>query len=152
MYDGVKITRMIIFFNDGAVYFHDQIESDGHHTYTQIFNIGQDVIIDDADQNNVILSSMIDNSSLTLTQLIPISQFESFNGSDDPLRGWQSTSFNEVTPITTMNYFLGGSDVAFETAINLGLEIVDVENFQDGEANVYIFTFDDNRTERIEIN
>ena len=151
MYDGVKISRTVIFFNDGAVYFHDQIESDNHHTYTQIFNIGQDVIIDDTDQNNVLLSSMIDNSSLTLTQLNPISEFESYNGSDDPVRGWQSTTFNEVTPITTMNYFLEGNDVAFETAINLGLEIVNVENFQDGGEDVYVFTFNDNTTERIEI-
>ena len=151
MYDGVKISRTVIFFNDGAVYFHDQIESDSHHTYTQIFNIGQDVIIDDTNQNSVILSSMIDNSSLTLTQLNPISEFESYNGSDDPVRGWQSTTFNEVTPITTMNYFLEGNDVAFETAINLGLGIVNVENFQDGGVNVYVFTFNDNTTERIEI-
>ena len=94
---------------------------------------------------------MIDNSSLTLTQLNPISEFESYNGSDDPVRGWQSTTFNEVTPITTMNYFLEGNDVAFETAINLGLEIVNVENFQDGGEDVYVFTFNDNTTERIEI-
>ena len=152
MYDGVKITRTVIFFNDGAVYFHDQIESNGHHTYTQIFNIGQDVIIDSTNQNNVILSSMRDNSSVTLTQLNPISEFESYHGSDDPVKGWRSTTFNEVTPITTLNYILEGDDVAFETAINLGLEIVDVEIFQDGSSDVYIIEFDDNRTERIEIN
>jgi hypothetical protein len=151
MYDGVKISRTVIFFDEGAVYFHDQIESDENHKYTQIFNIGQDVIIDDSNQNNVILSSMIDNSSLTLTQLNPISEFESYSGSNDPVRGWQSTTFNEVTPITTLNFLLEGNNVAFETVINIGLEIVDVENFQDSGTNVYVITFDDNRTERIEI-
>ncbi|MBT3772621.1 MAG: hypothetical protein HOE92_05670 [Euryarchaeota archaeon] len=151
MYDGVKISRTVIFFNEGAVYFHDQIESDENHKYTQIFNIGQDVIINDSNQNNVILSSMIDNSSLTLTQLNSISEFESYNGSNDPVRGWQSTTFNEVTPITTLNFLLEGNNVAFETVINLGLEIADVDNFQDSGTNVYVITFDDNRTERIEI-
>jgi hypothetical protein len=151
MYDGVKITRTVIFFNDGAVYFRDQIESDSEHTYTQIFNIGNDVIINDTNQNNLILSSTIDNSSLTLTQLNPIQDFESYTGSNKPLRGWRSTTFNEVTPITTLHYSLEGSDVAFETAISLGMEIIDVENFQDGSTEVYIFEFDNNRTERIEI-
>ena len=151
MYDGVKITRTVIFFNDGAVYFHDQMKSDGHHTYTQIFNIGQDVNIDDTDQNNVVLSSMIDNSSLTLTQLNQISDFESYMGSDDPVRGWQSTTFNEVSPITTLNYQLEGKDVAFETVINIRLNIIGVDKFQDGDKDVFVFRFDDNRTERIEI-
>jgi len=152
LYEGVKITRSVVFFNDGAIYFHDQIKSDDSHTYTQIFNVGQDVNVDDSDLNNVILSSLIDNSSLTLTQLVEISDFESYRGADDPVKGWQSTTFNELSPITNLNYIQEGSNVTFETAINLGLEIVGVENFQDGDTNVYVFTFDDNRTERIEIN
>jgi hypothetical protein len=53
--------------------------------------------------------------------------------------------------MTTLHYFLEGNDVAFETAINLGQEIIDVENFQDGSTDVYIFEFDNNRTEIIEI-
>jgi hypothetical protein len=152
MYDGVKITRTAIFFNDGAVYFHDQIESNDYHTYTQIFNVGQDVNVDDVEPSNVILSSMVDNTSLTLTQLNQISVFQSYTGSNDPVRGWQSTTFNEVSPITTLNYIQEGDDVTFETTINIVLEIVGVDAFQDGDTDVYIFEFDDNRTERIEIN
>ena len=152
MYDGVKITRTVIFFNDGAVYFRDQIESDNEHTYTQIFNIGEDVIINDTNQNNVILSSMIDNSSLTLTQLNQISDFESYSGSHNPLRGWRSTTFNEITPMTTLHYQLEGENVNFETIINLELNITNVDFSQDGDTDIYIFEFDDNRIERIEMN
>jgi hypothetical protein len=64
---------------------------------------------------------------------------------------FNTTTFNEVTPITTLHYSLEGSGVAFETTINLGMDILDVDNFQDGSTEVYIFEFDNNHTERIEI-
>ena len=152
LYEGVKITRTVIFFNDGAVYFHDEIESDEQHEYTQTFNIGEDVNIDYSDTTNVFLSSLIDNTSLTLKQLNEISEFESYYGSDDPIMGWQSTVFNEVSPITSLNYYLEGKDVAFQTVINIGLNIIEVDNFQEDGKEVYVFKFDDNSTERIELN
>ncbi|MEE2747436.1 MAG: heparinase II/III family protein, partial [Candidatus Thermoplasmatota archaeon] len=151
MYDGVKISRTVIFFHDGAIYFHDQIESNKQHSYSQIFNIGPNVIIDDSDPNNLILSSKIDNSSLTLTQINPISEFVTYNGSENPVRGWQSTTFNEVNPITNLNYIIDGDNIAFETIINLGNGIQNVENFHSGDSHEYVFEFEDNRTERIEI-
>jgi hypothetical protein len=151
LYEGVKITRSVVFFNDGAVYFHDEIESDVPHKYTQIFNVGKDVNVDDTDENNIFLSSTKDNSSLTLKQLNAIAKFEIYHGSDDPIRGWQSTTFNEVFPITTLNFQRTGKDVVFETAININLNITEVDKFQDGDKEVYVFTFDNNRTERIEI-
>ena len=72
-------------------------------------------------------------------------------GSDDPVRGWQSTTFNEVSPITTLNYQLEGKEVAFETVINIRLNIIGVDKSQDGDKDVFVFRFDDNRIERIEI-
>jgi len=151
LYDGVKITRSVIFFNDGAIYFHDSIESNDSHTYTQIFNVGKDVHIDDTDTNNVSLSSMIDNSSLTLTQLIEVSEYQSYTGSEDPIRGWQSTSFNQVSPITTLNFQQEGKDITFETVINIGLHIIGVDYFQEESKDIFVFTFESGRTERIEI-
>lgn len=152
LYEGVKVTRSVIFFNDGAIYFHDQIESNDYHEYTQTFNIGKDVSVDYSDVNDVLLSSTIDNTSLVLKQLNEISEFNAYHGSNDPMRGWQSTTFNQVSPITALNYQLEGESVSFETAINIGLNIIDVDSFQDGDTDIYIFEFDDNRTERIEIN
>lgn len=151
LYEGVKITRSVFFFNDGAVYFHDRIESKDFHKYTQIFNVGNDVNVDYNDTTNVFLSSKIDNTSLTLTQLREFSDFETFNGSKEPMRGWRSTIFNEVSPITTLNYQLEGKDVDFETVINLRLNITNVEVFQDEDKDIYVFKFDNNRTEIIEI-
>jgi len=151
LFDGVKITRSVIFFNDGAIYFHDNIESNDSHEYTQIFNVGKDVYINDTDANNVYLSSVIDNSSLTLTQLIEVSEYQSYTGSNDPIRGWQSTTFNQVSPITTLNFQQEGKDITFETVINIGLHIIDVDYFQEESEDIFVFTFESGRTERIEI-
>jgi len=151
LFDGVKITRSVVFFNDGAIYFHDNIESNDSHEYTQIFNVGKDVYIDDTDANNLTLSSMIDNSNLTLTQLIEVPKYQSYTGSNDPIRGWQSTTFNQVSPITTLNFQQEGKDITFETVINIELHIIDVDYFQEGSKEIFVFTFESGRTERIEI-
>jgi len=110
------------------------------------------VAVDYSDLNNVLLSSTIDNTSLVLRQLNEISELNVYHGSNDPMRGWQSTTFNEVSPITTLNYQLSGESVSFETIINIGLNITDVDSSQDGDTDIYIFEFDNNRIERIEIN
>ncbi len=151
LYDGVKITRTVIFFNDGAAYFHDEIKTDEEHEYTQIFNIGEDVNVDYSDTTNVFLSSKIDNTSLTLKQLNDFSEFDYYHGSTNPIMGWQSTVFNEISPISSISYHQEGKDVSFHTVINIESNIIEVDNFQDGDTDVYVFEFDDNRTERIEI-
>ena len=152
LYDGVKITRTAIFFDAGAVYLHDEIESNEFHKYTQIFNIGKDVNINETDVNNLLLSSEKDNSNLTLKQLSEISELEIYRGSYDPMRGWQSTVLTEINPITSLNFQQEGKDIVFETAINIELNISNVEKIQGGDKMVYDFTFDNGRTERIEVN
>ena len=149
LYDGVKITRTVIFFDAGAVYFHDEIESNDFHKYTQIFNIGKDVNINEIDENNILLSSEEDNSNLTLKQLNGIPDLEIYSGSYNPMRGWQSTVLTEIFPITSLNFEQEGRNVVFETAINIELNVSNVDVFQHGEKMAYEFTFDNGRTESI---
>jgi hypothetical protein len=151
LYDDVEITRTVIFFNDGSVYFHDEIKADEEHEYTQIFNIGSDVNVDYSDTSNIFMSSKIDNTSLTLKQLNGFSEFDYYHGSTDPIMGWQSTVFNEISPISSISYHQEGKDVSFHTVINIGSNIIEVDNFQEDGKEVYVFKFDDNSTERIEL-
>lgn len=152
LYDGVKITRTAIFFEEGAVYFHDEIESHDFHKYTQIFNIGPNVNVSEINENDLLLTSGKDNSNLTLKQLKGISELEIYSGSYDPMRGWQSTVLTEINPITSLNFQQEGKDIVFETTINIELNISNVEKIQLGDKNVYEFTFENGRTERIEVN
>jgi hypothetical protein len=131
IFDGVEITRTVIFFNQGAVYIHDSIKSDDFHSYSQIFNIGQDVSLDVNNSRNISLTSMIESSKINLKQLNDIDGFVSYYGSLEPMRGWKSTTFNEVEPISSLNYFVDGSNADFSTAINIVLEIENVEHIND---------------------
>ena len=151
LFEDVKITRTVIFFDEGAIFLHDKIESNSQHEYTQIFNIGQDVSINVSDTSNVLLSSTVDDSSLTLQHLTDFSNFESYNGSNDPVMGWQSTTFNEVTPITSLHFIMEGKSVEFETAINIELEIVNVEISQSENGDVYSIEFSDGSIKTIEL-
>ena len=150
-YDGVKITRTAIFFEEGAVYFHDEIESHDFHKYTQIFNIGPNVNVSEINDNDLLLTSGKDNSNLTLKQLGDISELEIFSGSLEPMRGWQSTVLTEINPITSLNFYQEGKNVEFETSININLIITSVEKSQQGGIDIYEVTFDNGSSEKIEI-
>ena len=139
IFAGVEITRTVIFFNQGAVYIHDSIKSDDFHSYSQIFNIGQDVSLDVNDSRNISLTSMSDSSTINLIQLNDIDGFASYYGSLDPMRGWKSTTFNQVEPINSLIYFLDGTNVDFSTVINLEVEIESIEH-ADGSYEITFFS------------
>ena len=126
LFDDVKITRTAFMFNNGAVYIHDRCES-SHHSYSQIFNIGPDVDFNYDQNGNLNLSSNIDDTNVTLEQLNQISAFATFNGTTDPIMGWQSTTFNEVSPINAISYYIDGKDIEFNTVINLENTITSVD-------------------------
>ena len=117
----------MFFFNEGAVYIHDSIKSDVSHSYSQIFNVGQDVILDTNQSSNISLTSIIDGSKINLIQLNKIDAMSSFYGSLEPIRGWKSTTFNQVEPIPSLNYYIDGDNVEFSTCININIAIEQVE-------------------------
>ena len=127
LFDDVKITRTAFVFNNGAAYIHDRCESSKHHSYSQIFNIGPDVDFNHDQNGNLNLSSNIDDTNVTLKQLNQISAFATFNGTTNPIMGWQSTTFNEVSPINAISYYIDGKDIEFNTVINLGNTITSVD-------------------------
>ena len=150
-YDGVKITRTAIFFEEGAVYFHDEIQSNEVHKYTQIFNIGEGVNVNETNEYNIQLSSNIDNSNLTLKQLDNKSELEIYSGSYDPMRGWQSTILTEANPITSLNFEKHGKNVNFNTVINIEVDIVNVQLIDSNDNICYVINFDNGDTQLIEI-
>ena len=88
---------------------------------------------------------------MKLKQLNEYTSFDAYFGSNEPIRGWQSNSFNEVSPIFSLCYHMEGQDVDFETVINIGVNIVDVETQQDGDSDVYIFELEDGSVETVVI-
>ena len=140
IFEGVKITRTAFFFEHGAVYLHDEIESDSSHSYSQIFNFGPEVNIDATESGDLNLSSKVDQTTVRLNQLSGHNGFELFNGSTDPIRGWQSTTFNQVSPINSVSYYLDGDSTSFSTTINLAIDISSIDLVESDGAKLYSFT------------
>ena len=127
IYEGVKINRNIVILYGQGVIIHDSITSQKNHNYSQIFNIGKDVEIEHLQNAGVILSSTIDNTSLLVTQMTNISSIESFHGSNNPIMGWRSESFNQIDPISSIVFAMNGNNEQFQTVVHFNQIEFDVQ-------------------------
>ena len=138
IYQGTRVHRNIIILNDNSVVIHDIIKSQQEREVSQIFNIGKDVNIDYLEQNNLSLSSNIDDTSLRLVQHFPFEQLYHSNGSLDPIRGWQSETFNQISPINNLVYTKSGKDVEFLSTIVNSSSLISLDvKYQGDEKIVY---------------
>ena len=86
------------------------------------------------------LSSKVDQTTVSLNQLGEYNGLELFNGSTDPIRGWQSTTFNQVSPINSVIYYLEGNSTSFSTTINLEIDIYSIDLVESEDSKLYSFT------------
>jgi len=147
LYDGVEITRTLLFFSDGAIYIHDQIDSMEPHHYTQVFNVGSDVIVQENGNFGANLTSNLDGGKIFLKQLLPVEESNGYFGSSEPISGWQSTTLNQLNPIQSLHYSKYGNSIQFQTAINIETSIVSA-NWSKLNGNVVIILEFENGTIR----
>jgi len=147
LYDGVEITRTLLFFSEGAIYIHDQIDSMEPHHYTQVFNIGSDVAVQENGNLGANLTSNLDGKKIFLKQLQSVEESSGYIGSSEPISGWQSTSLNQLNPIHSLHYSKYGNSEQFQTAINIETSIVS-SNWSNINGNVIILLEFDNGTKR----
>jgi hypothetical protein len=147
IYDGVEINRNVVVLYDQGIIIHDSIKSQENHDYSQVFNIGADVEIQNIQYNEILLSSRIDNSSLFVTQMTNIASIESFHGSDNPKMGWRSESFNQIHPISSIVFSMTGSSEQFQTVIHFNeIEFdVQIEQNDSGDYTYQILGADGNQ-------
>ncbi len=115
---GVKISRTLVYLKTGSIILKDDLISENDHHYFQIFNIGKDVDISKT-ESKMILKSKVDSSEIELIQLNPTKTYQKYNGSKDPIMGWQSNKMYEVEPITTITFEQTAKVASFLTLINL---------------------------------
>ena len=65
--------------------------------------------------------------------------------------GWQSTTFNEVSPINAITYYMDGHDVEFSTIINLESTINSVAHSKSDSSEIYTFEFENSSVIGVEI-
>ena len=110
------------------------------HSYSQIFNIGPDASFQLTPTGDINLASNVDDTNATLKQFSEFDTYEIFNGSLDPVRGWQSTTFNVVSPIDSIHYYKTASSTSFTTGIGLEFEIIDFDFVIDDSFTNYSIT------------
>ncbi|WP_226618611.1 heparinase II/III family protein [Cytobacillus firmus] len=119
LYEGITIKRLLLQVHNGPLLIHDKVFSSEKHTYTQIFNLGKDVTVNKENNQSIVLNSRIDKSHVEIKQIIPVEETQMYEGSSDPIRGWQSFDFNQKHPIKTLHSTTSGSSVEFLTLFNV---------------------------------
>lgn len=119
LYNGVKVTRTLIYLKkDNSILIHDQIQSSRNHTYTQTFNIGNDVGVKKKDSSLFVLSSNLEKKQLQLIQLGESSKSRTYRGSSQPIAGWLSEEFNKKEPIPQLQFLKSGKNAEYKTVVN----------------------------------
>ena len=133
MYDGVKINRNIVIIYDKGVIIHDSIQSSQVRSYSQVFQLGNNLHIQEDLIGNLNLNSMIDNTSMTIRQLESFSSYDLFSGSKEPLQGWRSEYFNQIEPIYSVIYYKTGASSDFFTLIDFDDNLISAEKIEVGD-------------------
>src|SRR5690606_17077099 len=118
-YPGVIVRRIIVYLRTSdSIIIYDELDSEKLQTYSQIFNIGKDVGVTISTKNKIMLKSKLDNTTIEMLQLNPITEFKNYNGNSDPIYGWQSSAFNKKHPITQLQFSNKASNGNYKTVIN----------------------------------
>lgn len=137
LYNGVKVTRTLIYLKkENSILIHDQIQSSQNHTYTQTFNIGNDVAVKKKDSSLFVLSSKIEKKQLQLIQLGESSKSRTYRGSSQPIAGWLSEDFNKKESIPQLQFLKSGKNAEYKTVVNCD-EKTGVKSYQVKSVNGY---------------
>lgn len=152
LYPGVIIKRSILYLKDTeAILLFDQIKSNKERTYTQTFNVGENVDLIPLGKKRCLLESKLDGKMIELRQINHVTEFKSFRGSTDPIAGWYSAKFNEKSAISQLQFTNKGVNLDYRTIINTdinkGVKYYSVN--QSEKELVFKITYKNNITERI---
>lgn len=142
MYDGVKINRNIVIIYGKGVIIHDSMQSSQVRSYSQVFQLGNNLQIQEDQIGNLDLNSMIDNTSMKIKQLENYSSYDLFSGSNEPIQGWRSEHFNQIEPIYSLIYYNTGASSDFFTLIDFDDNHISAEKIEVGD-NLVGYTITD---------
>jgi hypothetical protein len=129
LYKGVHIIRTIIYLKSkSSILIRDVIQSSDKHSYSEVFNIGNDVQIGNVNNSTFNLKSTIENKQLEFIQLTKGTKFNDYSGSTNPIAGWQSLSFNKKVPISQLRFTKSGQSTEYNSVINYNSK-VGIKNF-----------------------
>lgn len=137
LYENTKIKRSIMYVKDSEmILIHDEIKSEENQTYSQIFNLGEDVHLIPINNKRCFLESKLNGKIIELRQVDSVEDFKHHKGRKNPIRGWISTKFNEKKPISQIEFTNEAQDFEYRTIINTnidnGARYFSVNQWEDG--------------------
>jgi hypothetical protein len=153
LYENAVVERVLIQMDRGPLLIHDKILLDEEKTVSQSFNIGKDVQVTSASKTLISMKSKRDSSGVQMKQLLDIDDILWFEGSQSPLRGWQSFDFNQKHAIKSFELIKRGKRVEFLTLLNINCykQIIDVKIRYTNNSMVYEFIDQTNATYELPI-
>lgn len=119
MYTGVQIDRHVYSFNDAVVVF-DDIESEEPHTYSQLFQLSEDMKIVSSSEEETVLSMADTDYLVRIRQYGQIDEARVIRGgTGNEFFGYASDFLNEIHEINTLKYDQSGTNAQFVTLITI---------------------------------
>lgn len=137
LYDGVTITRRLVYLKPDIILVRDKIRSDQPHRYTQYIHLAPGIKAEGRKQHMTAKGK--DGASMEIRQLDPVDDVKIIEGEEDPVQGWVSTRTNEKKPNPALQYEKEGTNVTFATVLYLrpqgkpDLTGVSLQTDQDGK-------------------
>lgn len=120
LYASSSIQRTIYYIKPGIIILFDNIQSLESHKYSQLFQLNEDIIVDEIDQQHVELSWDSGQKTVNVYQLFGAPTLVIHKGSKKiPGYGLLSRNINEVTETSTLEFIQRGEQAFFMTLIDL---------------------------------
>lgn len=117
LYDGVTITRRLVYLKPDILLVRDRIQSNQSHRYTQYFHLAPGIEAEGRAKHMTARGQ--GGAVLEIRQLDPVDQMEIVEGEKDPVQGWVSYRTNQKEPNPVLQYEKQGTDVTFTTVLHL---------------------------------
>jgi putative cell wall-binding protein len=128
LYPAVTVTRTIIHVKPGTFFILDRVRGFKTREISQMFQIGPEVDVLEANEEGLRLESRLDDSQLVLRQLTPAERVETYHGQTNPVRGFRSTKFNELAPNASVHFVQTAREAEFQTLLYINqTNVTDVQ-------------------------
>ncbi|MEH6939154.1 heparinase II/III family protein [Bacillus sp. JJ664] len=140
LYPGVIVQRVLLYLKESdTVLIFDKIISKKIHTYSKVFNLGENVNLSQRGKNEFNLTSKIDQNKLEFINLDVNAMYQSYYGSKNPIAGFKSNTFNKIIPINQMRFTVKGSNYNFRSIINSNIYSGVKSFYVTGDSNSFNF-------------
>lgn len=151
LYSGVSIERSLYYIKPGVVLIFDNIQALNSHTYSQLFQLNEDIIVNQINKDYIELNWGSDEKMVSVYQLADKPNLLIHQGNEDiPGYGLISRDINKVNTTNTLEYQIAGQNASYVTLIDT-TNSIKPELSRDSDNEMTVALKSSNLNEAIEI-